>query len=44
VLTNVIAKTDREERLHEAELNYLLALARLEELTGASILSGEERK
>ncbi|HXJ44401.1 MAG TPA: TolC family protein, partial [Bryobacteraceae bacterium] len=44
VLTNVIAKTDSEERLHEAELSCLLALARLEELTGASILSEGERQ
>jgi len=37
VLTNVAAKTDLEEQLHEQELNYALALARLEEMTGVEI-------
>ena len=36
VLANVVAKVDTEERRHEAELNYLLSLARLEELTGGT--------
>lgn len=39
VLANLIAKTDAEERLHEEELNYVLALTRLEEMTGARVLT-----
>ena len=39
VLANLIAKTDEKERLHEEELNYVLALTRLEEMTGARVLT-----
>ena len=37
VLNNVAAEIDLEEQLHEQELNFALALARLEELTGVEI-------
>ena len=37
VLSNVAAKTDLEEELHEQEMNYALARARLEELTGVEL-------
>jgi cobalt-zinc-cadmium efflux system outer membrane protein len=40
VLASLTAKIDAEERVHEQELNYLLALTKLEELTGASLFSG----
>jgi outer membrane protein TolC len=44
VLANLTAKIDAEERLHEAELNYVQALTKLEELTGATLLGGGESK
>jgi cobalt-zinc-cadmium efflux system outer membrane protein len=44
VLTSLTAKIDAEERVHEQELNYLLALTRLEELTGARLLQKGEAK
>ena len=37
VLMNIGAKLDVEEQLHEQELNYALAWARLEELTGVEL-------
>jgi cobalt-zinc-cadmium efflux system outer membrane protein len=37
VLSNVAAKVDLEEQLHEQEMNYALACARLEELTGVEL-------
>jgi len=44
VLAGLTAKLDAEERVHEQELNYLLALTRLEELTGASLITGADSK
>jgi outer membrane protein TolC len=41
VLANLTAKIDADERVHEQELNYLLALTRLEELTGAPLLASD---
>lgn len=38
VLANLTAKIDAEERLHEEELKYLVALTRLEEMTGAPLI------
>jgi outer membrane protein TolC len=40
VLASLTAKIDAEEQVHEQELNYLLALTKLEELTGAPLLAG----
>lgn len=40
VLNNLASRVDVEEQLHEQELNYALALARLEEMTGVDLLSG----
>lgn len=37
VLTNVITRIDAEQQAHEQELNYVLDLARLEELTGVPL-------
>lgn len=37
VLSNVITRIDSEERYHEQKLNYALAEARLEELTGITL-------
>ncbi len=37
VLNNLATQIDVEEQLHEQELNYALALARLEEMTGTAI-------
>ncbi|SPE42648.1 Outer membrane efflux protein [Candidatus Sulfopaludibacter sp. SbA3] len=37
VLTNVITRIDAQQQAHEQELNYALALAKLEELTGVSL-------
>ena len=37
VLANLTAKIDAGEHLHEAELNYVLALTRLEEMTGVPL-------
>ncbi len=37
VMANLTAKIDAEERLHEEELKYVLALTKLEELTGAPV-------
>ena len=44
VLANLTAKIDAEENLHEVELKYVLALTRLEEMTGAPLISGGESK
>jgi outer membrane protein TolC len=41
VLTNVITKIDSEERYHEQLMMYDIAVARLEEMTGVSVTSGE---
>ncbi|HVW85634.1 MAG TPA: TolC family protein [Bryobacteraceae bacterium] len=43
VLNNVAARVDAEEQVHEQELNYALALARLEEMTGVELAKGETR-
>ena len=43
VLGSLTAKIDAEERVHEQELNYLLALTRLEELTGAQLVGSESK-
>ncbi len=40
VLTNLATKVDVEEQLHEQELSYALALARLEEMTGVDLSTG----
>jgi cobalt-zinc-cadmium efflux system outer membrane protein len=37
VLNNLATRVDVEEQLHEQELNYALALARLEEMTGVEL-------
>ena len=37
VLTNIITRVDAQEQYHGQELNYALALARLEELTGVAL-------
>ncbi len=37
ILNNVAAKVDLEEQLHEQEMNYALALSRLEEITGVDL-------
>ena len=37
VLTNIAAKTDVQEQLHEQGLNFALAVARLEEMTGIEL-------
>jgi outer membrane protein, heavy metal efflux system len=37
VLNNLTTSVDVEEQLHEEELNYVLALARLEEMTGVAL-------
>lgn len=37
VLTNVLTRIDMQEQAHEQELNYALALAKLEELTGVAL-------
>ena len=37
VLTNIISRLDVEQQSHEQELNYALAVAKLEELTGVSL-------
>ncbi len=37
VLTNIAAKTDVQEQLHEQSLNFALAVARLEEMTGIEL-------
>ena len=37
VLNNLSAKVDAQEQLHEQELNYAIALARLEEMTGVAM-------
>lgn len=37
MLTNVMAKVDAGERYHEQKMMYAIALARLEELTGAAL-------
>ncbi len=44
VLANVTAKIDAEERLHEEDLTYLAALARLQEMTGAELIPGGDAK
>ena len=44
VLNNLIAKVDAEEQFHEQQLNYSLALARLEEMTGVDLLNGGRGK
>jgi outer membrane protein TolC len=44
VLANLTAKIDAEDRVHEEELSYLLALARLEEMTGVPLLSEGDPK
>lgn len=44
VLANLTAKIDAEESLHEEELKYVLALTKLEELTGVTLISGGESK
>lgn len=43
VLNNLSTKVDVEEQFHEQELNYALALARLEELTGMELPKGSVR-
>lgn len=44
VLNNLATKVDVDEQLHEQELNYALALARLEEMTGVDLSgSGGDR-
>ncbi len=42
VLNNLATKADVEEQLHEQGLNYALALARLEEMTGVEITGGRQ--
>jgi outer membrane protein TolC len=37
VLTNIITRLDAQEQSHEQELNYALAVAKLEELTGVAL-------
>ena len=37
VLNNLATKVDVEEQVHEQGLNYALALARLEEMTGVDL-------
>jgi len=37
VLTNIGTRVEAQEQLHEQELNYALALAKLEEMTGVSL-------
>jgi outer membrane protein TolC len=39
VLTNIITRVDVQEQSHEQELNYALAVAKLEELTGVPLES-----
>ncbi len=41
VLGNIQTRIDAESQAHEQELNYALAVARLEELTGVSLEAGE---
>jgi outer membrane protein TolC len=41
VLTNITTRVDSQEQYHEQQLNYALALARLEEMTGVSLETGE---
>jgi outer membrane protein TolC len=41
VLTNITTRVDAQEQYHEQELNYALALARLEELTGVDMGGGQ---
>ena len=43
VLNNLITKVDVEEQLHQQELAYALALARIEELTGTAFLDGKNK-
>jgi outer membrane protein, heavy metal efflux system len=40
VLNNLATRVDVEEQLHEQDLNYTLALARLEEMTGVDLSGG----
>lgn len=42
VLTNVMTKVDAEERYHEQKMMYLVALARLEEMTGVTLEGGKQ--
>lgn len=37
VLTNIITRVDIEQQYHEQELNYALAVAKLEECTGVAV-------
>jgi outer membrane protein TolC len=37
VLTNIMTRIDMQDQAHEQELNYALALAKLEELTGVAL-------
>ncbi len=43
VLSNLATEIDVEEQFHEQELNYALAIARIEEMTGVEISSGRDK-
>ena len=43
VLNNLATRVDVEEQRHEQELNYALALARLEEMTGVELNGGKTK-
>ena len=43
VLNNLATRVDVEEQRHEQELNYALALARLEEMTGVDLYGGKTK-
>ena len=44
VLNNLVTRVDVEEQLHEQGLNYVLAVARLEEITGVELTAAEGSK
>ena len=43
VLNNLATRVDVQEQRHEQELNYALALARLEEMTGVDLYGGKTK-
>ncbi len=43
VLGNLATQIDVEEQFHEQELNYALAIARIEEMTGVELSSGRDK-
>jgi cobalt-zinc-cadmium efflux system outer membrane protein len=42
VLTNITTRIDADERQHEQEMMYAIAVARLEEITGVSMEEGKQ--